>query len=119
MRQLREEDFKLLEAPQSEQPNNVKFAREEIHSNIDAEGLKEGIHLQSLAEIWPLVDDTERDKLLEIIYSPFRALITHKCLAASHLSKVIQYAVEEFQILMLEASMHYKIKQPSIYIPFL
>ncbi|XP_057857330.2 uncharacterized protein LOC131066556 isoform X1 [Cryptomeria japonica] len=114
-----EDDLKLRGASQSEQLNNVEFVREERHSNMDAEDHKGGINLQSLAELWPLVDDIEREKLLERIYSLFRALITHKCLAASHLSKVIQYAVDELQILIPEASMHYEIKQSPVYIRFL
>ncbi|KAM0043851.1 putative tetratricopeptide-like helical domain superfamily, ubiquitin specific protease [Helianthus debilis subsp. tardiflorus] len=44
---------------------------------------------------WPLSDDVERTKLLEKIKTLFQLLIKHKCLAASHLTKVIQFAVEE------------------------
>ncbi|KAL4559240.1 hypothetical protein LXL04_031375 [Taraxacum kok-saghyz] len=44
---------------------------------------------------WPLAEDTERTKLLEKIQSSFQMLIKHKYLAASHLTKVIQFAVDE------------------------
>lgn len=48
---------------------------------------------------WPLSNDTECEKLLEKIQSMFQLLIRHKCLAASHLSKVTQFAAEELQSL--------------------
>lgn len=50
---------------------------------------------------WPLSDDTERTKLLEKIQSIFQLLIRHKYLAASHLSKVIQFSVEELHSQLL------------------
>lgn len=50
---------------------------------------------------WPLSDDSERAKLLEKIHSMFQLLLRHKCLAASHLNKVIQYAMDELQGLAL------------------
>ncbi|KAG9154712.1 hypothetical protein Leryth_014212 [Lithospermum erythrorhizon] len=50
-----------------------------------------------LPDDWPVADDPERGKLLERIHSVFQALIKNKYLAASHLSKVIQFAVEELQ----------------------
>ncbi|KAL3846004.1 hypothetical protein ACJIZ3_003407 [Penstemon smallii] len=50
-----------------------------------------------LHENWPLSDDPERAKLLERIRTAFETLIKHKYLAASHLSKVIHFAVEELQ----------------------
>ncbi|KAJ8753561.1 hypothetical protein K2173_022802 [Erythroxylum novogranatense] len=48
---------------------------------------------------WPLSDDPERTKLLERICAVFEALIRHKYLAASHLSKVIQFTMDELQTL--------------------
>ncbi|KAG8388657.1 hypothetical protein BUALT_Bualt02G0148100 [Buddleja alternifolia] len=50
-----------------------------------------------LQENWPLSDDPERAKLLERIHAVFQALIKHKYLASSHLSKVIHFAMEELQ----------------------
>lgn len=50
-----------------------------------------------LPDSWPLFDDSERAKLLEKIRSIFELLIQHKYLAASHLSKVIQFAMDELQ----------------------
>ncbi|XP_076954029.1 uncharacterized protein LOC143628280 [Bidens hawaiensis] len=44
---------------------------------------------------WPLSNDIERIKLLEKIRTLFHLLIKHKCLASSHLTKVIQFAAEE------------------------
>ncbi|XP_073159219.1 uncharacterized protein [Henckelia pumila] len=52
-----------------------------------------------LHENWPLSDDPERAKLLERIHTVFKALIKNKCLASSHLSKVMHFAVEELQSL--------------------
>ncbi|GER27122.1 ubiquitin carboxyl-terminal hydrolase-related protein [Striga asiatica] len=48
---------------------------------------------------WPLSDDPERAKLLDRIHGVFQTLIKNKYLAASHLSKVIHFAVEELQSL--------------------
>ncbi|KZV56515.1 hypothetical protein F511_22346 [Dorcoceras hygrometricum] len=52
-----------------------------------------------LHEKWPLSDDPERAKLLERIHTVFKALIKNKCLASSHLNKVMHFAVEELQSL--------------------
>ncbi|KAL8547318.1 hypothetical protein ACS0TY_006879 [Phlomoides rotata] len=46
---------------------------------------------------WPLSDDPERAKLLEKIQAIFQSLIKNKCLASSHLSKVMHYAVGVLQ----------------------
>lgn len=48
---------------------------------------------------WPLSDDIECAKLLEKISSVLQLLIKHKCLAESHLSKMIQFAIGELQSL--------------------
>ncbi|KAL5976677.1 hypothetical protein ACLOJK_021010 [Asimina triloba] len=48
---------------------------------------------------WPLSDDQERTKVLERIRGMFQLLLKHKCLAAGHLNKVIQYAMDELQSL--------------------
>ncbi|KAL1812484.1 hypothetical protein ACET3Z_022549 [Daucus carota] len=50
-----------------------------------------------LPDNWPLFDDSERAKLLEKIHSILELLIQHKYLAQSHLSKVIQFAMDELQ----------------------
>ncbi|XP_061358841.1 uncharacterized protein LOC133303025 isoform X2 [Gastrolobium bilobum] len=49
------------------------------------------------ADCWPVSDDSERAKLLEKIHAVFMMLIRHKCLAASHLNKVIQFTMGEIQ----------------------
>ncbi|XP_010256018.1 PREDICTED: uncharacterized protein LOC104596511 isoform X2 [Nelumbo nucifera] len=51
------------------------------------------------AQIWPLSDDSERAKLLERIRGMLQLLLRHKCLAVSHLNKVIQYTMNELQSL--------------------
>ncbi|KAG8652497.1 uncharacterized protein LOC110617922 isoform X2 [Manihot esculenta] len=48
---------------------------------------------------WPLSEDSERGKLLEKIHAVFEALIKCKCLAASHVNKVIQLTMDELQTL--------------------
>lgn len=64
---------------------------------------------------WPLCNDSERMKLLEKIKTLFQLLIRHKCLAASHLTKVIQFAVEELHPQLLNCS----VEQSPICICFL
>ncbi|KAI3928986.1 hypothetical protein MKW92_018712 [Papaver armeniacum] len=49
---------------------------------------------------WPTCEDTERAKLLEYIQVMFQSLIRHKCLAVSHLNKVIEYTMDELQRLV-------------------
>lgn len=51
----------------------------------------------SLSDGWPLSNDPERAKLLEKIHAVFDILIRHKCLATSHLNKVIQFTMDEIQ----------------------
>ncbi|XP_030531227.1 uncharacterized protein LOC115741459 isoform X2 [Rhodamnia argentea] len=46
---------------------------------------------------WPMSDDPECAKLLERIRSLFEVLIRNKCLAASHLSKILQFTADELQ----------------------
>ncbi|XP_022727644.1 uncharacterized protein LOC111283379 isoform X3 [Durio zibethinus] len=53
-----------------------------------------------LVDSWPTVDDAERAKLLERIHTSFELLIRHKYLAASHLTKVIQFTMDELQSLV-------------------
>ncbi|KAJ0585698.1 putative ubiquitinyl hydrolase 1 [Helianthus annuus] len=64
---------------------------------------------------WPLSNDIERTELLEKIKTLFQLLIKHKCLAASHLTKVIQFAVEELHPQLLNCS----VEQSPICICFL
>ncbi|XP_076903459.1 uncharacterized protein LOC143558512 isoform X2 [Bidens hawaiensis] len=52
---------------------------------------------------WPLSNDIERTELLEKIKTLFHLLIKHKCLAASHLTKVVQFAVEELHPRLLNS----------------
>ncbi|KAK4568392.1 hypothetical protein RGQ29_003969 [Quercus rubra] len=54
-----------------------------------------GSMTNSLAGSWPISDDTERGKLLERIHAVFEVLIRHKYLAATHLTKVIQFTMDE------------------------
>ncbi|KAK2998830.1 hypothetical protein RJ639_023901 [Escallonia herrerae] len=73
-----------------------------------------------LGDSWPLSDDPERAKLLEKIHSMFQLLIRHKCLAGSHLSKVIQFAVDELQGLAAGSQLlNYGMDQTPICICFL
>ncbi|KAL1334075.1 uncharacterized protein LOC107633714 isoform X1 [Arachis ipaensis] len=67
-----------------------------------ASNVREGVENQlsmshPFADSWPVSDDSERAKLLEKIHAVFEMLIKHKYLAASHLSKVIQFTMGEIQ----------------------
>ncbi|KAM1026094.1 hypothetical protein ACFX13_039776 [Malus domestica] len=55
------------------------------------------IAYSSVANGWPVSDDSEREKLLERIHALFEVLIRHKYLAASHLNRVIQFTMDELQ----------------------
>ncbi|KAL5814025.1 hypothetical protein ACOSQ4_024666 [Xanthoceras sorbifolium] len=59
----------------------------------------QGNIIYPVIDSWPVSDDAERAKLLERIHALFEMLIKHKYLAASHLSKVIQYTMDELQSL--------------------
>ncbi|CAI0549437.1 unnamed protein product [Linum tenue] len=48
---------------------------------------------------WALSEDSERVKLLEKIHAVFESLISHKYLAMSHLTKVMQLTMDELQTL--------------------
>ncbi|KAK4437120.1 hypothetical protein Salat_0045900 [Sesamum alatum] len=72
-----------------------------------------------LHENWPLSDDLERAKLLERIHAIFEALIKHKYLASSHLSKVIHFAVEELQGVACGSQLNSKMDQTPLCICFL
>ncbi|XVF54239.1 hypothetical protein PTKIN_Ptkin05aG0164500 [Pterospermum kingtungense] len=54
----------------------------------------------TFVDSWPTVDDAERAKLLERIHATFELLIRHKYLAASHLTKVMQFTMDELQSLV-------------------
>lgn len=56
----------------------------------------------NLIDSWPLAEDIERTKLLEKIQSSFQLLIKHKCLAVSHLSKVMRFALEVLHSQLLD-----------------
>uniref|UniRef100_A0A803L904 USP domain-containing protein n=1 Tax=Chenopodium quinoa TaxID=63459 RepID=A0A803L904_CHEQI len=68
-------------------------------SNIECKTCdrKESSKVYSLTNSWPLSDDIERAKLLEKVSSLFQVLIRHKCLAVTHLHRVIHYTMEELQ----------------------
>lgn len=68
---------------------------------------------------WPLSDDPERLKLLERIHSLFQTLIKHKCLASSHLSKVIHFALEELQGIACGSQLDLHVNQTPACICFL
>lgn len=65
---------------------------------MDCDGDQSSNNKESLFnDNWPLSDDPERTKLLEKIQAIFESLIRNKCLASSHFSKVMHFAVEELQ----------------------
>ncbi|RDY05414.1 hypothetical protein CR513_10754, partial [Mucuna pruriens] len=50
-----------------------------------------------IIDCWPVSNDSERAKLLEKIHARFEILIRQKCLATSHLNKVMQFTMGEIQ----------------------
>ncbi|KAJ1438988.1 Ubiquitin specific protease domain [Sesbania bispinosa] len=64
------------------------------NSSYEKESLGYSLHNCTTASV---SDDSERAKLLEKIHAVFEMLIRHKCLAASHLNKVIQFSMGEIQ----------------------
>ncbi|XP_021866211.2 uncharacterized protein [Spinacia oleracea] len=70
-------------------------------SNIECKtcDIKEGSKVYNLPNSWPLSDDIERAKLLERISLLFQVLIRHRCLAVTHLHKVIHSTMEELHTL--------------------
>lgn len=77
----------------TESSNYCKIAENDVREDVEDQ--------QSMAnpvtDCWPVSDDTERAKLLEKIHAVFEMLIRNKCLAASHLNKVIQFSMGEIQ----------------------
>ncbi|KAK4735325.1 hypothetical protein R3W88_009586 [Solanum pinnatisectum] len=73
-----------------------------------------------LPDKWPLSDDPDRANLLERISAIFQTLIESKYLASSHLSKVIDFAVEELQGLAFGSQLlSYNVDQTPLCICFL
>ncbi|KAL8042153.1 hypothetical protein ABFX02_09G032600 [Erythranthe guttata] len=68
---------------------------------------------------WPLSDDAERAKLLERIHSIFETLIRNKYMASSHLSKIMNFAVEELHAIASGSQLNSKVDQTPLSICFL
>lgn len=68
---------------------------------------------------WPLSDDHDRTKLLERIHFLFQELIKQKCLASSHLSKVIHFALEELRGVACGSQLDSKVNRTPLCICFL
>lgn len=74
--------------------DNEKFADSECRECDEDNG---PITFSSLADSWPISDDSERAKLLERIHDVFEMLIRYKYLATSHLNRLIQFTMDELQ----------------------
>ncbi|KAM1209879.1 hypothetical protein ACFX2I_015439 [Malus domestica] len=74
--------------------NHKKLAHVECGECEEGNG---SIAYSSVANGWPVSDDSECEKLLERIHALFEVLIRHKYLAASHLNRVIQFTMDELQ----------------------
>jgi hypothetical protein len=81
----------------SEEPLNSSAEKESEEIMFDSRYDKISEMGFGKLDSWPLSDDTERSKILEKIGFYFQMLIKHKYLAASHLSKVVQFAMDELQ----------------------
>ncbi|XP_057443061.1 uncharacterized protein LOC130734595 isoform X2 [Lotus japonicus] len=77
----------------TENTDYCKSEENDIRGGVEAEGSI----TCNFADSWPISNDSERAKLLGKIRAVFEVLIRHKCLAANHLSKVIQFTVDEIQ----------------------
>ncbi|KAK4257147.1 hypothetical protein QN277_006771 [Acacia crassicarpa] len=77
-------------------PDRSNYCKSEEINITEGVGVEQSI-AYSLVDGWPLSDDSERAKLLEKIHAVLDMLIRHKYLAASHLSKVIQFSMDEIQ----------------------
>ncbi|CAM6063096.1 unnamed protein product [Sphagnum tenellum] len=67
----------------------------------------------------PVVENEERRKLLEKVYSLCRELIRNKCLANEHVIEIIQFATGKIQSLVPDPTMHYEFDQSPVFIRFL
>lgn len=80
--------------------DSVESTNHENISNIELRECEEdnrSMAYSSLADNWPVSDDSECAKLLEKIHAVFEVLIRNKCLSASHLNRVIQFTMDELQ----------------------
>lgn len=68
-----------------------------LNFNLREHDNEKWVKAYPISQSWPLSDDSECAKLLEKIHGMFQLLLRHKCLAASHLNKVIQYTMDELQ----------------------
>jgi hypothetical protein len=67
----------------------------------------------------PVVENEERRKLLEKVYSLCRELIKNKCLANEHVIEIIQFATGKIQSMVPDPTMHYEFDQSPVFIRFL
>eukprot|EP00850_Spirogloea_muscicola_P020246 SM000211S06616 [mRNA] locus=s211:69244:78836:+ [translate_table: standard] len=67
----------------------------------------------------PVVEDLERKKLLEHVYHLLRSMIKAKCLSGEHVHKIVQYAMEEIQTMVVEPTLHVELNPSPLYIRFL
>ncbi|PON86059.1 Zinc finger, C2H [Trema orientale] len=77
-----------------ESSNHDKLPNIEPRERCEGNG---SMAYSSLADSWPVSDDSECAKLLEKIRDAFDVLIRHKCLASSHLDRVLQMTKNELQ----------------------
>ncbi|CAI9285304.1 unnamed protein product [Lactuca saligna] len=109
----------LLTFPWKPLDSNASVRMIELQPNFDCvpiEWDEDEVHKGDFnPNSWPSSNDIERTKLLEKIKSLFHLLIKHKCLAASHLTKVIQFAIEELHPQLLNCN----VEQSPICICFL
>ncbi|KAK8958855.1 hypothetical protein KSP40_PGU009913 [Platanthera guangdongensis] len=78
-------------------PQQTQLVDEESGNVFASRGDQLATFFRDASQKWPLSDDLDRAKLLERIQGMFRLFIKHKSLSVSHLTKVIQFAMEEIQ----------------------
>jgi hypothetical protein len=68
---------------------------------------------------FPVVEDEERRKLLDKVYSLCRVLIRNKCLANDHVTHIIKYATCKIQSMVPDPASHFEFDQSPVLIRFL
>ncbi|XP_058075566.1 uncharacterized protein LOC131223992 [Magnolia sinica] len=66
-------------------------------SDLRGDGNEHWVEAYPISQSWPSVDDPKRAILLDGIHGMFQLLLKHKCLADTHLKKVIHYTMDELQ----------------------
>jgi len=94
-----------------------------IDSKCNADCRKVRDMMQSIRGLhrheFPVVEDEERRKLLDKVYSLCRVLIRNKCLANDHVTHIIKFATCKIQSMVPDPASHFEFDQSPVLIRFL